>query len=392
MKILFVQTPAFAVHASGVPRVTYNLGKYFSRNGLEVAYFTFENKENEKAEYGELFHASAEGSCENSINIKDLENCIKQFKPNRVINQMPYEFKISEALSDLKNNYNFKLIACIHNTLFSFKDNVSDIVRRSLPRPINHVMASKTMTKIPLAYHKIRHRKSLISILNLHDLLLLYTPANLEELKYFVNPKQLEKFNIDFMPNPVLSLRTSVPKKEKTILHLGRLNIQQKRSDLLVDFWEKVYKELPDWNFKIVGNGPYYDTLKSEITKRKLTRIHLLGYQKPETYYEEAAMFMMPSAYEGLPHTIIESQSFGCPVLAFDSFASLKYIVDDHKNAFIIPPFNINKMAEHCIKMAKNHKLLEEMQESALLSAQRFHIDKVGNQWFEMLNKIDNLQ
>jgi|GEM_PF-1115565 len=388
MKILFVQTNIYSDNASGVPRVTYNLGKYFTQQGFEVAYFSFKTNGHIDVEYGQLFHAIEDNGVNNKNNLSALLACISDFQPNFVINQMAQEPKIRKTLHQVSLNHTFKLIGCIHNSLFPFKNNVKEIMKRELPKPINHIMSTNIMSKVPLLYHDIKQRKELKDITAIHDTLLLNTPANYEELKFFLKPKYLENIRVDFILNPVLKIQKEVPKKEKVILHLGRLNNTQKRSDLLLDFWENTYRDLPDWQFKVVGNGPYYETLVSELQKRKLPRIELLGFQKAEPYYEEASIFMMPSAYEGLPHTIIDSQSFGCPVLAFKSYAALEFIVDDGKNALLATPFDTQEMANLCIDLVKNKEKLIKMQIAALENAKRYSIEKIAKQWLSLFEDL----
>jgi glycosyltransferase involved in cell wall biosynthesis len=388
MNILFVQTNAYSDYASGVPRVTYNLGKHFTQQGLQVAYFSFANKDHIDAEHGTLYHAKEAGGVNNKVNFNELKKCILEFKPDRVINQMPYEFKLRNTLAEFGAVYNFKLIGCIHNSLFAFKSNVKDIMRRKLPKPFNQIMATNFMSKIPLLYHRIKQKIVLRSVIKLHDITLLYTAANYKELTYFLKSKDFDESKIEYMLNPVIAVKQKMPKKEKIILHIGRMNIPQKRSDLLLDFWEKTYKELPDWQFKVVGNGPYYETIVADLKKRKLPRIELLGYQKPESYYKKASVFMMPSAYEGLPHTIIESQSYGCPVIAFNSYGALEYIVDNEKNALLAKPFNTSEMAKKCIDLINSNIDLAKMQQSALKNAERFTIQKIGKKWMELFEKM----
>lgn len=388
MKILFVQTNVYSSNASGVPRVTYNLGKYFTKVGLEVAYFSFKTSGHIDVEFGQLYHAIEDYGVNNKKNLIALKKCISNFQPNIVINQMAQDSKLRGFLNKERVNHNFKLIGCIHNSLFAFKSNVKAIMKRSLPKPFNHVMSTEVMSKIPLSYHNIKQKRELTEILRFHDTLLLNTPANLEELKYFVDAKGLESGRINFMMNPVLKIQKELPKKEKVILHLGRLNNTQKRSDLLLDFWEKTYNGLPDWQFKVVGNGPYYEALVSDLQKRNLPRMELLGFQKAEPYYKEASIFMMPSANEGVPHTIIDSQSFGCPTLAFNSYAALEYIVEDGINALLAKPFDTTEMAKLCVNLAKNDMVLEKMQKKALKNAERFSIEKIGKEWLTLFDQL----
>jgi len=388
MNILFVQTNVFSDYASGVPRVTYNLGKHFTKEGLKVAYFSFANKGHIVAEYGKLYHAKEAGGINNKFNFNELKKCILEFKPDRVINQMPYEQKLRSALAEFGVINNFKLIGCIHNSLFTFKSNVKDIMRRNLPKPFNQIMATNLMSKIPLLYHLIKQKIVLRSVIKLHDTTLLYTHANYKELTYFLKPKDFDESKIDYMFNPVNEVKQQLPQKEKIILHVGRLNIPQKRSDLLLDFWEEVCYRLPGWQFKVVGDGPYFETLSADLKRRNLPRIELLGYQKADYYYKQASIFMMPSAYEGLPNTIIESQSFACPVLAFNSYGALEYIVNDGEDALLIKPYDTGEMARLCVVLAKNDKTLSKMQQAAQQNAERFTLQKVGKKWLDLFNNL----
>jgi glycosyltransferase involved in cell wall biosynthesis len=387
MKILFVQTNVYSNNASGVPRVTYNLGKYFTENGLDVGYFSFKTEGHVDVKYGKLYIAKENGSIGSKKNLQALQNAIGDFKPDCVINQMPYKRPLRKLLYKLKASHNFKLFGCIHASLFSFKNNVKAIMKRELVKPFNNIMSTNITSKVPLFYHNLKQKVELTDMLNIHDTLLLYTPANYEELRFFLPNTDLVDKKIDYMKNPVYKIQSKVPKKEKIILHLGRINVPQKRSDLLLDFWENTYKHLPDWQFKVVGNGDYYETLISELKKRKLPRIELLGFQIAEPYYKEASIFMMPSAYEGIPHTIIDSQSFGCPTLAFNSYAALEHIVENGKNALLAKPFDTKEMAKLCVDLASNKYKLKQMQESALQNAKQFSIEIIGKKWIDLFKK-----
>jgi glycosyltransferase involved in cell wall biosynthesis len=385
MKILIVLTPSFNPSKGGVQRVTYNLGKYFTKSGHEVAYFSFCKDGHIQSVYGHLYHPEKSGI---DINIKYLKEVQKSFEPNIIINQMPYERALQKVMFGFKTNSKAKVTTCIHNSLFSFKSNIKDIMKRVLPKPFNTLMATDILSNFPLFYHKVKHRSDLLKIFKSHDTTLLFTPSNYEELKYFLSYKDLLKVNVDFMPNPIIDCCEVVPEKEKVILHVGRINIPQKRSDLLLDFWEKVYKELPEWQFKIVGSGPYLDTLKDDLKKRGLARVELLGFQKPEKYYKEASIFMMPSAYEGFPNTILEAQSYGCPVLAFNSYVALEWIVGSKNKELLSAPYELDHMAENCLDLARNRDYLKNMQFSAIENVQRFKIEKIVEKWENLFDKL----
>lgn len=386
MKILFALVPAFNPNDGGVQRTTFKLGKFFTENGLQVSYFSLQKTGHVSAEYGTLYYVQEEGEGGNKKNTARLRNILTEVRPDIVINQMPYEIPLREALFASKQQLGFILLGCLRNSLFSVKNNLTDTVNRMLPASISKGFNNAFGQSVALNIHKYKHARQLKAIINQHDLYILLAPPNRDELQYFIGAYKPEK--VIAIPNSIPYVEQQTHSKEKIILHVGRLNIPQKRSDLLLPFWDKVYPELPDWEFWIVGNGPEKNNLEKQIARENIPRVRLLGYQKPEVYYRKASIFMMPSAFEGFPNTILEAQSYGCPIVAFKSYAALDWIVHNRKDAVLIKPYNTSEMAKETVVIAKEQSLLKEMSEHAKINARRFTIDKVGMIWLELFNKL----
>lgn len=386
MKILFTLTPAFDPNAGGVQRTTFKLGQYFTEQGYKVSYFSTAHEGHIVVKYGTLFHAEQAGGEGNPKNIVALKDLVKEIKPDVVINQMPYEKNLVQALFELKAKTNFHLLGCLRNSLFNFKSNARDRMRQLLPSTVFKLLNNRVGLYFIQKRHWLKHRKDLKEILDKHDKFILLAPPNRKELEHFVGDYKKEK--VLSIPNSIPEVYTGDVQKEKIILHVGRLNVPQKRSDLLLDFWGNCYKQLPDWHFVIVGDGPYKKELEKDIKKRKLPRVNLEGYQKPEPFYKRASIFMMPSAYEGFPNTILEAQSFGCLPLAFNSYLALNWIVNDMKDACLIAPFDSKNMAQKLISIIEQPNKLHEMQAAAKINASRFTIDQVGTEWIKLFKEI----
>lgn len=379
MKVFFTLIPAFNPNEGGVQRTTWKLGKYFTEQGIDVVYYSLAHDGHIDSIYGKLYYAPKPGSSDNTENIKDLQDKLEQVKPDIVINQMPYYKPLRECLYDNKRKVGYLLLGCLRNSLFNFKNNARDRMREMFPKLLLKVMDNALGEAIVQKRHWLTHRRDLKAILDQHDYFVLLAPPNQEELAYFVGDYKKEK--VVSIPNSIPQVEPKLPPKEKTILHVGRINIQQKRSDLLLLFWQHTYKQLPDWNFVIVGDGPYLQQLRTDLNTRTLPRVSLEGFQKPEAYYKSAAIFMMPSAYEGFPNTLLEAQSYGCASLAFNSYAALDWIVQEGENALLIPPFDMECMAKKTIEVAQNPKTLEALQRASLQNASKFTIDRVGKMW-----------
>ncbi len=386
MKVLYTLTPAFSPNDGGVQRVTYNVGRFFAEQGLSVHYYSLAKEGHIAAEFGELHHAPEEGGASNPANIAEMHRLLETLRPEVVINQMPYVRELREGLYRGKEQYEYLLLGCLHNSLFNFKSNVRDRMKALLPKPVYLALDNPLGIALIQQRHRWRHRKDLKAILDQHDFFVLLAPPNRDELNYFVGAYKADK--VISMPNSIPRLFPDDSEKERVLLHVGRLNVPQKRSDLLAPFWERVHSALPKWRFIVVGDGPYRPQLEREIRERNLPRIQLEGYQKPGPYYRKADLFMMPSAYEGFPNTLLEAQSYGCVPLAFDSYAAIRWIVHDGRDALLAPSFDLDVMATQLIELAQDPVRLASMRSAALENAGRFTIDSVGRQWVEFFEKF----
>lgn len=385
-KILFALTMAFDPNAGGVQRTTYKLGKYFTEAGLEVGYFSADYMGHKECEYGKLYHAHEKGGAENPDNMEELVKVLSVFQPDFVINQVPYVKPLRVTLANHKGNLDYVLLGCLRNSLFNFKSNAREVMQRELPSFVFRILDNPIGMYLVQKRHYFSHRNDLKSILDDHDRFVLLAPPNQEELNYFVGDYKQEK--VLAIPNSIPEVFDDSFQKEKILLHVGRIVIHQKRSDLLLKVWEIIYEKLPEWEFHIVGEGPYFDSLQNEINVKKIPRVCLHGYQKPESYYKKAAIFMMPSAYEGFPNTILEAQSYGSVPFAFESYEALSWIVTDGKDACLIPPYEVNNMATEIVSLVKDNYKMNKMRQQALENAKRFTIDKVGQIWLDFFHSF----
>lgn len=385
MKILITMTPAFNPSSGGVQRISFNLGKFFHENGLEVRYYSFAREGHIESIYGLLLFAPEEGGCRNERNIAHMESLLMEWRPDVVMNQMPYEVSIRKSLFKAKQHGRFLLLGCLMNSLFNFKNNAREVTRRNLSRTIFRFVDNFVgMTFIQLR-HWWKHRSDLKKIVDEHDLFVLVAPPSKEELRYFIGDYKPEKIVV--VPNSIPSIPAEEAMKEKIVLHVGRLNLHQKRSDLLLDVWKLVANHLPDWKFIVVGDGPYRETMNQRIKQESIVRVLLEGFQNPDAYYQKAPIFMMPSAFEGFPNVLLEAQSHGAVPVVFDSYKVLSWIVNDGTDAVLIKPFNTKAMAAALIDLAGKSDVCSVMARAARANVERFHIQKVGHQWLTLFKQ-----
>lgn len=386
MKIIFVLTQAFDPFSGGVQMTTFKLSKKFTEMGMDTIVYSFNNAGHIKPEHTRLCFPKNKKLHYNKENINHFYEFVKNEEPDFIINQMPYEEEINLVIKKLKDDLNCFVLACLRNSLFSVKLNIDLYITNSVPSPIHILFQNPLGRFIFQKLHKIKHAKSLKRILDIYDRYVMFGEPNSDEIKYFIGNYKQEK--LTYIPNSIPQVEEKVPKKEKRILWLSRLSYSQKQAHLILPIWKKIYKLLPDWEFDIVGDGDAFEDISNQIKKEQIPRVTLYGKQKPDSYYKRSPIYLMTSANEGFPNTIIESQSYGCVPIVFNSYPIAAWVVNNNQDAILINPYDIVKMAESIVNLASKPECITLMNNNALKNAKRFQVDKVGEMWKGLFHQL----
>jgi UDP-N-acetylglucosamine 2-epimerase (non-hydrolysing) len=114
---------------------------------------------------------------------------------------------------------------------------------------------------------------------------------------------------------------------------------------LLIKYWKEVYDSYPNWKLKIVGNytpysESYYYEIINFIDDNKLCDVVELdirdinSYEEKKSVFQSFDIFIQLSLYEGFPFTVLESLSFGTPVI-HSNVGGLNEIIT-HRNGGLV--------------------------------------------------------
>lgn len=384
-KILFVITQPFDPETGGVQMTTFKLSKYFQDAGNEVKVFSFRHDCHANYEPIQLLPANFVNGYHNVENQKQLSAEIRLFRPDVVINQMPYEQKIGEILHEAKKQYKYLLIGCLRNSLYSVRLNIDDYIGNFIPSPLRIFFQNPLGRMVFQHLHKHKHASQLRNFLDTYDRYIMFAEPNYEEMRYFIGNYKNEKLSL--IPNSIPDTFSKVPDKEKVLLYLGRLSVAQKRADLLLPLWKQIKDELPDWNFLVVGDGDYKAVMEQQVQDEGIERVTLFGRMPSFPFYEKAPVLIMTSAFEGFPNVIVEAQSRACAPVIMNSYPVASWLVDDGVNGLLVQPFDLDEMAKKIVETVHSEEKMNQLCEGALKNAEQFVIDRVGQQWIELFNE-----
>lgn len=141
---------------------------------------------------------------------------------------------------------------------------------------------------------------------------------------------------------------------ENYVLFIGRLEKQKNLYDA-IDIFSQVNNKFPELKFYIVGAGSEQENLKSYVHEKNLTS-HVIFHgsindpKRIASFYSNAKATVLTSLFEGFPNVLVESISFGTPVVAFDCMSGPKDIIVDQVNGYLIELNNANEFQEKLMK------------------------------------------
>lgn len=188
-------------------------------------------------------------------------------------------------------------------------------------------------------------------------------------------------------PSP-FEVQENIPSLDyKTILCVGRLT-HQKGFDLLITAWTKVAEQRPDWKIIIVGSGE--DELMLQQMAKDLhveDSIVFAGQQKNmDTFYRQASFFCLSSRFEGFGMVLLEAQSYGLPIVAFDCEIGPAEIIDHNISGLLVEPENINGLTNSLLELINLSNIqYEKMSSNAVENSVRYSVNPIVKQWLSII-------
>ena len=149
---------------------------------------------------------------------------------------------------------------------------------------------------------------------------------------------------LELLPNPLPALvstdrSTSSTDRLQEILSVARL-VPQKGLDLLL----RAFASLPEsvrlgWTVVLVGDGPEREPLQIQAETLSIgDAVQFAGFQpNPLQYMQSAAIFALPSRFEGMPNALLEAMASGLPAVVTDASPGPLEMVVDGRNGLVVP-------------------------------------------------------
>lgn len=191
--------------------------------------------------------------------------------------------------------------------------------------------------------------------------------------------------------NPIHPLVRTVEREgniERKIVTVGRLDLKQKRQDVLIEAFNDISAKYPNYELEIYGNGEDEALIKNMAKTND--HIKLMGKtSKVAEVIQNAAVFVLSSDFEGIPNALLEAMSIGVPCVAADcSPGGASMLIHNKKNGLLVPSSNAKALAEAISFMLDNKQEAEQMALEAMKVNDIYSEDIISEEWMKVIEKL----
>jgi len=392
MNICFTYITPFHPNKGGIGRVTDSLTREFQKRGHKVWYLIYDVTSRHEYDYPAPLTYLPSKELLSSENVDSYHKFLINNDIDIIINQSG-NFGDSRLWLN-KGDSKAKIISVVHTPpIVNLKYFWEELILLRGPRLIDRI---KLVARCVL-YRKLKNRE-LRERIEQYKYLLPRTDKVCTLSKYFypeidfLCPGYEDKYCAINNPNSYSSTDVAeLPKKQNLIVWVGLFS-EQKRPTQTIKIWEKICRQFPDWTLIIVGyNKKHHWAERMYDLAKGIENIKFTGFDNPFKYQSCAKIAILTSSYEGWGMVLTEAMQCGAVPVAFDSFASIRDIIQDRENGLLVKPFNSKDFADKLKFLMTHSDELDRMSQNARKSVHRFDIEQIADQWNNLFYSLQGL-
>jgi glycosyltransferase involved in cell wall biosynthesis len=199
-------------------------------------------------------------------------------------------------------------------------------------------------------------------------------------------PEYLRK-RIVSIPNPVFEpgayASPGDARADKVLLSVGRLSYQ-KNFPVLLNAFDKLANEFPDWTLKVIGDGEDRPELEKRVAAMThKNRVFFVGAVRDVSpHYIGAHLFCLPSRWEGFPNALAEALAHGLPAVGFQDCLGVRDLIHHEKNGLLATGMgDTDALAEALRVLMTDNIMRERMGVNAADSMKPYRPQAIFDQW-----------
>ena len=159
------------------------------------------------------------------------------------------------------------------------------------------------------------------------------------------------------------------PQRPLRLLYAGRLIRYQKRVFDLLSILEALANRHVPVELTVVGSGPeereFLQASAQALVSGQLRFMGGMANHHVQTLMAQADVFLLPSAFEGLPVSLLEAMAHGAVPVVAHCRSGVDEVIDHGENGFLVTVGDIEGFANYISHLAENPQQLAQMAQAA---------------------------
>ncbi|MBR5781949.1 MAG: glycosyltransferase [Bacteroidales bacterium] len=215
-----------------------------------------------------------------------------------------------------------------------------------------------------------------------------YVFQTIKAKEYYNNAIQQRSIVI---PNPIRPMLRTQSRKEgvrKSFVAIGRLDLKQKRQDLLINAFNIISPLYPDFKLEIYGDGED-EGMIMEMAAPNPNIIIMGKTSDVSSAIQNAWATVLSSDFEGIPNILLESMSLGVPTISTDcSPGGASMLIRNKVNGLLVPRDDKYALANAMEYLIKYPEKAESMGRHAMEVNELYAEKVISGQWKTILTRL----
>lgn len=188
---------------------------------------------------------------------------------------------------------------------------------------------------------------------------------------------------------------THLPSPEMSLLTVARISASEnyKGHDIVIRALPQLLERFPDLIYNIVGDGDGRAALENLAREQGVAsevRFHgVVSEAELVEHYHRAAVFVMPSRFEGFGFVFLEPMTYGKPVVCGDEDASVE-VVSDGETGFTVNALSVEEVGGAVAKLLENPDLRARMGQAPVRRVEeKFGFESFKAQLLTILTEVE---
>lgn len=178
------------------------------------------------------------------------------------------------------------------------------------------------------------------------------------------------------------------------VLYTGRIDQTQKRSLDLLAILERSLALGANVQLTVLGGGAalgaFLTSAERLLQQGKLRVLPTVPNEQLAEAYARADVLLLPSAFEGLPLSLLEAMAHGCVPVVSDISSGVPEVVEQGVHGFRVGVGDVNGFAQRLVQLAADTELCRRMSEAAhaRIANGPYRADKMAARYAELFEQL----